>query len=185
MPALLRVGSEVSSATSKTARLISPPPGKKRRVRERVYGVIMRSMPSGAWEVQWAGQEVESIHPSKLKHEGEPTDETMIMVRVYNSRRWVKKLCVCVIKIVANLFSLSILSQEDIGLIGGPLRSPVSDRGDSTTTWTTNPSQSVAIVPYRLPPIAPFFDMSESGNLSQKAMIHTTILLSGVWEAMT
>ena len=87
MPALLRVGSEVSSATSKTARLISPPPGKKRRVRERVYGIIMRSMPSGAWEVQWAGQEVESIHPSKLKHEGEPMDETMSMVRVYNSTR--------------------------------------------------------------------------------------------------
>ena len=44
------------------------------------------------------------------------------------------------------------------------MRSPVSDRGDSKTTWTTNPSQSVAIVPYRPPPFAHLFDMSESGN---------------------
>ena len=49
-------------------------------------------------------------------------------------------------------------------MIGGPLRSPVSDRGDSQTTWTTNPSQSVAIVPYRPPPVAHLFDISESGN---------------------
>ena len=44
------------------------------------------------------------------------------------------------------------------------MRSPISDRGDSQTTWTTNPSRSVAIVPYRPPPFAHLFDTSESGN---------------------
>ena len=87
MPALLRIGSEVSSCCSITSELVDPPPGGKRRVRKRVYGVIMRSLPSGHWEVQWAGGDVEAMAPKKLKKEGDPTSETMDMVSVYNRQR--------------------------------------------------------------------------------------------------
>ena len=85
MPSLLRVGSEVSSKKSKTGRLIEPPHGKKRKVRERVYGVIMSSV-EGMWEVQWAGGEVEMMPPASLKNEGEPTEETRNLVRLYKAR---------------------------------------------------------------------------------------------------
>lgn len=85
MPSLLRVGSEVSSKKSKTGRLMEPPPGKKRKVRERVYGVIMSSV-EGMWEVQWAGGEVEMMPPASLKNEGEPTEETRNLVRLYKAR---------------------------------------------------------------------------------------------------
>ena len=54
---------------------------------KRVYGVIMRSLPSGHWEVQWAGGDVEAMAPKKLKKEGDPTSETMDMVSVYNRQR--------------------------------------------------------------------------------------------------
>ena len=87
MPALLRPGSEVSSTSSKTAKFLDPPPGKKRRVRERVYGVIMRSLENGMWEVQLAGGGVEEFSPRSLKCEGEPTQETLELVQVYNNSR--------------------------------------------------------------------------------------------------
>ena len=83
MPSTLRVGSEVSSICSKTARMVGPAPGKKRKTRERVYGVIMRSLDSGKWEVQWAGGQYEALAPGSLKNEGEPTPETEDMVRTY------------------------------------------------------------------------------------------------------
>lgn len=87
MPSTLRVGSEVSSITSKTARLLDPPPGKKRRVRERVFGVITRSLENGKWEVKWESGEVEAMPPSNLKMEAAPTDETRSMIRVFHRRR--------------------------------------------------------------------------------------------------
>ena len=87
MPSTLRVGSEVSSICSKTARMVGPAPGKKRKTRERVYGVIMRSLDSGKWEVQWAGGEIEALAPGSLKNEGAPTPETENMVRVYARSR--------------------------------------------------------------------------------------------------
>ena len=87
MVATLRIGSEVSSICSKTAKMIAPPPGKKRRVRERVYGVIMRSLDSGKWEVQWAGGDIEAVSPGSLKNEGEPTPETEEMVMLYKRSR--------------------------------------------------------------------------------------------------
>ena len=83
MPSSLRVGSEVSSICSKTARMIGPPPGKKRKTRERVYGVIMRSLESGKWEVQWAGGGYEALAPGSLKNEGGPTTETEDIVKKY------------------------------------------------------------------------------------------------------
>ena len=87
MPATLRIGSEVSSVTSSTSRLVDPPPGKKRRVRERVYGVIMRSVVGGMWEVRWASGAVECISPKKLKLEGNPTPETEALVERYHRRQ--------------------------------------------------------------------------------------------------
>ena len=66
------------------SKVIAPPPGKKRRVRERVYGVTMKSLPNGKWHVQWAGGSVEDVSPRNLKLEGPPTPETMDMVRVFN-----------------------------------------------------------------------------------------------------
>ena len=87
MPAINRIGSGVSSKASRTRQLVDPPPGGKRRVRQRVYGVIMRSLANGMWEVQWGGGEIEALSPSKVRHEGEPTDETMSIVQVYNMQR--------------------------------------------------------------------------------------------------
>ena len=87
MPARLRIGSEVSSVASRQSKLIDPPPGKKRRVRERVYGIIMRSMVGGLWEVRWATGAVESISPNNLKLEGDPSPETEAIVLRYNRRR--------------------------------------------------------------------------------------------------
>ena len=87
MPSSLRRGSEVSSISSKTARLVAPPANKKRRVRERVYGVIMDSTVDGKWEVQWAGGDVEAISPGSLKNEGEPSPETEDMVKIYIAQK--------------------------------------------------------------------------------------------------
>ena len=87
MPSTLRVGSEVSSICSKTARMVGPAPGKKRKTRERVYGVIMRSLESGKWEVQWAGGQYEALAPGSLKKEGEPTPETEDIVKRYLKSR--------------------------------------------------------------------------------------------------
>ena len=87
MPATLRVGSEVSSVCSQRARLMDAAPGKTRRVRERLYGVIMRSLPSGMWEVHWAGGEIEELFPKNLRNEGEPTSETMDLVRFHQRER--------------------------------------------------------------------------------------------------
>ena len=88
MPQVLnRAGSKVSSVSSKTSRLIAPPPGKKKRVRERVYGIIMGSLPSGNWEVQWGNGSVEEMAPKKLKNEGNPTEATMATVQEYQKAR--------------------------------------------------------------------------------------------------
>ena len=86
MPAKLRIGSEVSSVASKQSKLIAPPPGKQRRVRERLYGIIMRSLSGGLWEVRWASGAVESMLPNKLKFEGNPSPETEALVLNYNRR---------------------------------------------------------------------------------------------------
>ena len=80
MPAINRVGSEVSSKKSKYCKLVTET-GKKRKVRERVRGVIVRSLPDEMWEVQWANGEMESIHPKNLRHEGEPNPGTERVVR--------------------------------------------------------------------------------------------------------
>ena len=80
MVGALRVGSEVSSICSKTARKLDPPPNKKRRVRERRRGVIIQSVPSGKWQVRWACGESEEMSPGVIKNEGEPTAETMEQV---------------------------------------------------------------------------------------------------------
>ena len=87
MPSTLRVGSEVSSMCSRTARLIDAPANKRRRVRERVYGIIMRSLTGGKWEVKWAAGEVEEMSPGNLKREGDPTPQTMELVRNHHARR--------------------------------------------------------------------------------------------------
>ena len=87
MPFSLRRGSEVSSISSKTAKLIAPPANKRRRVRERVYGVIMSSTVDGKWEVQWAGGEVKAMSPRILKNEGEPCPETEDMVKIYHAKK--------------------------------------------------------------------------------------------------
>ena len=72
MPSSLRVGSEVSTHASKTAPFLPPQPGKTRRVRQRVYGVIKRSLPSGKWEVEWGNGKREECAPGILKFMGNP-----------------------------------------------------------------------------------------------------------------
>ena len=87
MPATLRVGSEFSSVCFQRARLVDAAPEKTRRVRERLYGVIMRSLPSGKWEVHWAGGKIEEVFPKNLKNEGERTSETMDLVQFHQRER--------------------------------------------------------------------------------------------------
>ena len=67
MPSKLRIGTEVSSTSSKTAPLLPAEPGKKRRRRQRVYGVVKRSLPNGKWEVEWGDGQIEECAPGILK----------------------------------------------------------------------------------------------------------------------
>ena len=67
MPSKLRIGTEVSSTSSKTAPLLPAEPGKKRRRRQRVYGVVKRSLPNGKWEVEWGDGQIEACAPGILK----------------------------------------------------------------------------------------------------------------------
>ena len=87
MPSKNRVGSEVSSKTSKFARKVDPPPGGKRRVRERIYGVIVRSLPENRWEVKWGEGQIESMHVNQLKHVREATPRTLEIAALYNRQR--------------------------------------------------------------------------------------------------
>ena len=50
--------------------MIGPASGRKRKTRERVYGVIMRSLESSKWEVQWAGGQYEALTPGSLRNGG-------------------------------------------------------------------------------------------------------------------
>ena len=86
MPSSLRRGSEVSSIASKKAKLVTVP-NKKRRVRERLYGIIIGSTEDGKWKVKWASGEVEDLAPGSLKNEGEPTAETEEIVQQYIARK--------------------------------------------------------------------------------------------------
>ena len=70
MPSTLRIGSEVSSIASRTAPFLPPAPGKRRRQRQRVYGVIQRSLPNNKWEVLWGNGEKEECAPGTLKDMG-------------------------------------------------------------------------------------------------------------------
>ena len=87
MPALLRVGSYVSSLNSKTASWLPLPEGKKRRVRERVFGVIVNSVQGGKWEVLWDSLEVEELAPGVLKRETDPTPDTLEIVEIHKGNR--------------------------------------------------------------------------------------------------
>ena len=129
MPSLLRIGCEVSSISSKTARVLDAPPGKKRKVRERVYGLIVSSLPNGKWKVQWAAGGVEDVSRRILKLEGPPTPETMKMVQVFNS-------------------TSGGGSEELLG--PGP---GVSSSRREENESIINPSQVTAIVPYIPPPL--------------------------------
>ena len=87
MPSSIRTASKVSSITSKKARLLEPPPGKKRRIRERLFGVVLGSVDGGQWEVLWDGGVVETMPPSNLKNESDPSEESMAMVENYHRNR--------------------------------------------------------------------------------------------------
>ena len=84
MPPSLKTGSKVSSVASNNARFLELQPGKKRRAKERLYGVIICSVSNGMWEVMWEGGIVESMSPSNLKKEGEPTEESLELVQKYH-----------------------------------------------------------------------------------------------------
>ena len=87
MPSSIRTASKVSSITSKEARFLDPPPGKKRRVRERLFGVVLGSVDGGLWEVLWDGGVVETMKPTNLKREQDPSEESMAMVERYHRHR--------------------------------------------------------------------------------------------------
>ena len=81
MPAILDIGCEVSSHQSKLAPLMPLQPGAKKRKRERMSGIILKSAPGGKWVVLWATGEQESCSPRVLKFEDAPSAETMMIVR--------------------------------------------------------------------------------------------------------
>ena len=87
MPSALRIGSSVSSKKSSLCKLIDPPIGRQRKVRERIRGVIVRSLPDQKWLVQWATGQTEEMKSNCLKNEEEPSEITMDMVRMYNQPR--------------------------------------------------------------------------------------------------
>ena len=87
MPSSIRVGSKVSSITSKQARSLETAPGKRRRVRECLFGVVLGSLEGGKWEILWDGGVVETMSPSNLKKEGDPTEQTLSMIETYHRQR--------------------------------------------------------------------------------------------------
>ena len=87
MPSSIRTGAKVSSIASKHARFVDTAPGKRRRVRERLFGVVLGSVEGGKWEVLWDGGVVETMSPSNLKKEGDATEQTLSMIGSYHRER--------------------------------------------------------------------------------------------------
>ena len=85
MPSSLRLGSSVSSRKSKYSKLIDPPPGGKRTVKETVHGVIVQSLLEQKWMVKWARGESEVMTSNNLKNIEAPSAITLVMVRQYNT----------------------------------------------------------------------------------------------------
>ena len=86
MPSSLRLGSSVSSRKSKYCKLIDPPPGGKRRVKESVNGVIVQSLPEHKWMVRWARGEPEVMTSNNLKNVEAPSAITLAIVKDYNTK---------------------------------------------------------------------------------------------------
>ena len=61
--------------------------GQKKRRRERVYGVCLKSLPERKWEVQWASGEIEVVSAGSLKEESTPTKESIEIVHLHNGLR--------------------------------------------------------------------------------------------------
>ena len=80
MPAKIQVACRVSSRCSKFSSFIED--GRKRRRRNKIDGVVMRSMEERKWEVLWGRgvNKLEVCFGNGLKFEGMPDDETMRLI---------------------------------------------------------------------------------------------------------
>ena len=87
MPSSLRVGSEVSCKCSKFARLLPLQGTQKRRTRERVYGVCVKSLPNRKWQVKWASGDLEDVLAGNLKEENQPSRESIELANLQNGIR--------------------------------------------------------------------------------------------------
>ena len=88
MPAKIQVACRVSSKCSKHSALISDGGGKRRK-RNKIDGVVMRSMEGRRWEVLWGGgvNVMEVCFGNGLKFEGLPDDETKRLVEWHKGER--------------------------------------------------------------------------------------------------
>ena len=105
MPAKIQVACRVSSRCSKFSAFIDD--GSKRRKRNKLDGVVMRSMEGRKWEVLWGGgvNRMEVCFGNGLKFEGLPDDETMRLVEWNKGER----RCVSLISLVVVILIVSYL----------------------------------------------------------------------------
>ena len=81
MPAKVRVGSKVSSNRSCHGKWLEKEPHKKRRQKERLFGVVVRSTVDGKWEVRWDNGLLEAMLTGSVRREGDPDEDSLALVR--------------------------------------------------------------------------------------------------------
>ena len=56
-------------------------PHEKRRRKARLFGVVVRSVEGGKWEVRWDSGVMEAMFAGVLKNEGKPDEDSLSLVR--------------------------------------------------------------------------------------------------------
>ena len=81
MPASIRIGSEVSSVSSKYSTFLELEENARRRKRRRIHGIVMTSAPNGKWCVRWCSTgQMENMYSGVLRREADPSDDSMVVV---------------------------------------------------------------------------------------------------------
>ena len=71
----------MSSNRSCHGKWLEKEPHEKRRKKERLFGVVVRSTVSSKWEVRWDNGLLEVMLTGSLKKEGDPDEDSLALVR--------------------------------------------------------------------------------------------------------
>ena len=165
MPAKIQVACRVSSRCSKHSSFIED--GSKRRRRNKIDGVVMRSMEGRKWEVLWGGgvNQMEVCFGNGLKFEGLPDDDTKRLVEWHKGERRCVSLIVLVVivSIDSYLFisfpsSFRVDVSEILGNAGNSSaegRRPLADGSTTSGTLSTTTASTLPFAPPEVSTVPP------------------------------